>query len=39
MIAAAALLADCDRLWSEDMQHGMTIDRRLRIADPFRAAP
>lgn len=37
MIASAALLADCDLLWSEDMQHGMVIDRRLRIADPFRA--
>lgn len=36
MIAAAALEADCDRLWSEDMQHGMVIDNRLRIANPFR---
>ena len=36
MIAASALLADCDRLWSEDMQDGMLIDRRLRIVDPFR---
>jgi predicted nucleic acid-binding protein len=36
MIAAAALLADCDTLWSEDMQHGMVIDSRLRIANPFR---
>jgi predicted nucleic acid-binding protein len=38
MIAAAALLADCDTLWSEDMQHGMTLDGRLRVVDPFRAA-
>ncbi len=38
MILAAALDADCDTLWSEDMQHGMTIDSRLRIANPFRAA-
>ena len=37
MVAASALLAGCDRLWSEDMQHGMVIERRLRIADPFRA--
>jgi predicted nucleic acid-binding protein len=36
MIAAVALLADCDTLWSEDMRHGMVIDDRLRIADPFR---
>lgn len=38
MIVAAALHADCDTLWSEDMQHGMAIDGRLRIANPFRAA-
>jgi len=38
MVAASALHADCDTLWSEDMQHGMTLDGRLRIADPFRAA-
>jgi predicted nucleic acid-binding protein len=38
MIAASALLADCDRLWSEDMQDGMVIDARLRIVDPFREA-
>ena len=36
MIAASALLADCDRLWSEDMQHGMVISGRLRVVDPFR---
>ncbi|MDB5654248.1 MAG: hypothetical protein JWQ94_1861 [Tardiphaga sp.] len=34
-IVAAALAADCDTLWSEDMQHGMLIDARLRIANPF----
>lgn len=39
MIAAAALHADCDALWSEDMQHGMVIDNRLRIVNPFRVAP
>jgi predicted nucleic acid-binding protein len=37
MIAASALAAECDTLWSEDMQHGMRIDGRLRIIDPFRA--
>jgi predicted nucleic acid-binding protein len=36
MIAAAALQADCDTLWSEDMQHGMVLDDRLRIVNPFR---
>lgn len=36
MIVASALHAGCDTLWSEDMQHGMAIDERLRIADPFR---
>ncbi len=37
MIAASALHADCDTLWSEDMQHGMVLDSRLRIVNPFRA--
>jgi predicted nucleic acid-binding protein len=36
MIAASALQADCDTLWSEDMQHRMVIDHRLRIVNPFR---
>jgi predicted nucleic acid-binding protein len=37
MIAASALVADCHTLWSEDMQHGMVLDGRLRIANPFHA--
>ncbi len=37
MIAAAALHAGCDTLWSEDMQHGLAIDGRLRITNPFHA--
>lgn len=37
LIIAAALEAGCDRLWSEDLQHGMMIESRLRIANPFRA--
>jgi len=37
MIAASALHADCDTLWSEDMQHGSVLDNRLRIVNPFRA--
>jgi predicted nucleic acid-binding protein len=36
LIAASALLAECDRLWSEDMQDGMALDKRLRIVNPFR---
>jgi predicted nucleic acid-binding protein len=38
LIAASAVLAECDKLWSEDMQDGMAIDRRLRIVNPFRAS-
>lgn len=38
MIAAAALQADCDTLWSEDMQDGMVLGEGLRIVNPFRAA-
>lgn len=37
MIAASALHADCDTLWSEDMQDGMTIENTLRIVNPFTA--
>ena len=37
MIASSALHAGCDTLWSEDMQHGMALDGRLRIVNPFRA--
>lgn len=38
MIAAAAIHAGCDTLWSEDMQHGMALDEGLRIVNPFRVA-
>jgi predicted nucleic acid-binding protein len=37
MTAASALHADCDTLWSEDMQEGFVLDDRLRIVNPFRA--
>jgi predicted nucleic acid-binding protein len=37
LIVAAALRADSDALWSEDMQDGVVIDDRLRIANPFRS--
>ncbi len=36
MIAASALDAGCDTLWSEDMQHGMALEEGLRIVNPFR---
>jgi predicted nucleic acid-binding protein len=36
MIAASALHAGCDTLWSEDMQHDMALDEGLRIVNPFR---
>jgi predicted nucleic acid-binding protein len=35
MIAASALHAGCDTLWSEDMQHGMALDEGLHIVNPF----
>lgn len=35
LIVASALEADCDTLYSEDMQHGRLISRRLRIINPF----
>ena len=38
MIAASAVHAGCDTLWSEDMQHGLTLDESLRIVNPFRGA-
>lgn len=38
MIIASALLAECAMLYSEDLQHGRRIDRRLTINNPFRTA-
>ncbi|MBV8096781.1 MAG: PIN domain-containing protein [Acetobacteraceae bacterium] len=35
MIAASALHAGCDTLWTEDMQHGMALEEGLRISNPF----
>jgi predicted nucleic acid-binding protein len=34
-IVAAALLAGCEVLLTEDLQHGQVIDDRLRIVNPF----
>lgn len=35
MIAASALAAGCKTLFSEDMQDGLVINRKLRIKNPF----
>ena len=36
MIVAAALIGDCDTLYSEDMQDGLLVDKQLRICNPFK---
>jgi predicted nucleic acid-binding protein len=33
---SAALLADCDTLYSEDMQDGQVFDERLTVVNPFK---
>lgn len=38
LIVAAALLAGCRTLYSEDMQHGQVIERQLTILNPFKAS-
>jgi predicted nucleic acid-binding protein len=35
MIASAALLADCDTLFSENLQNGLLVNGRLRVVNPF----
>lgn len=35
MIVAAAILAGCEILYSEDMHDGLIIDDQLRISNPF----
>lgn len=37
MIVSAALLSNCNVLYSEDMQAEMVVDRQLRICNPFSA--
>jgi predicted nucleic acid-binding protein len=37
MIAASALDAGCETLWSEDFQDGMLISGRLRVENPFKS--
>ena len=38
MIVAAALIAECDILYSEGMHDGLVVDGRLRIVNPFAPA-
>jgi predicted nucleic acid-binding protein len=35
MIAASALAAGCTTLFSEDMQDGLVINRKLKVKNPF----
>ena len=35
VLIASALLADCDIFYSEDMQHGLNVEDRLTIINPF----
>jgi len=35
MIASAALLTECDTLFSEDLQDGLLVSGRLRVVNPF----
>ena len=37
MIVAAALEAGCGFVVSEDLQHDLAVEGRLRIVNPFRA--
>jgi len=37
-IVAAALLARCTTLLTEDLQHGQVLDGRLQVIDPLREA-
>ena len=38
MIVAAALIAGCTVLFSEDMQDGLLVDKRSRVVNPFNGA-
>ena len=35
LIVASALLAGCDTLYSEDLQHGQLFDEQLTVVNPF----
>jgi predicted nucleic acid-binding protein len=36
VIVASALRAGCTTLWSEDFQHGMKLQERLTVRNPFK---
>jgi predicted nucleic acid-binding protein len=36
MMVAAALIAGCTTLYSEDLQHGQLIDEQLTVINPFK---
>jgi predicted nucleic acid-binding protein len=36
LIISAALDCNCETLYSEDMQHGQIIEKRLKIINPFK---
>lgn len=38
LLVAAALDANCETFWSEDMHDGLLIRDQLRITNPFRSA-
>ncbi len=35
MIVAAALIAGCTKLWTEDMQDGLIVEGQLQLVNPF----
>ena len=35
LIVAAALLAGCEKLYSQDMQHGQIFEEQLKVINPF----
>lgn len=36
LMLTAALKADCSRYFSEDLQHGLLVDGKLTVVNPFR---
>ncbi|WP_158807929.1 PIN domain-containing protein [Beijerinckia sp. L45] len=36
LMIASALRLECKTFWSEDMQHGMVVDKTLIIKNPFK---
>jgi predicted nucleic acid-binding protein len=36
MIAASALISGCSVFYTEDMHHGLVVDKKLKFVNPFR---